>query len=73
MHSYGQGGAGWSLSFGCAQDDAALVEVAMHDLLAENMAIFEPLDFDLTQRPEQQYLWSKILPEIGHPQVRARL
>jgi glycine/D-amino acid oxidase-like deaminating enzyme len=26
VHSYGQGGAGWSLSFGCAADVAALVD-----------------------------------------------
>ncbi|KAH8677618.1 nucleotide-binding domain-containing protein [Xylariales sp. PMI_506] len=26
VHSYGQGGAGWSLSFGCAEDVAMLVE-----------------------------------------------
>jgi D-amino-acid oxidase len=32
IHSYGQGGAGWSLSFGCAGDVALLVEEALHDL-----------------------------------------
>lgn len=32
VHSYGQGGAGWSLSFGCAGDVLALVEEALLDL-----------------------------------------
>lgn len=32
VHSYGQGGAGWSLSFGCAGDVAMLVEEALLDL-----------------------------------------
>lgn len=31
VHSYGQGGAGWSLSFGCASDVAELVEEALSD------------------------------------------
>ncbi|KAG9511516.1 hypothetical protein KCV07_g10120, partial [Aureobasidium melanogenum] len=32
VHSYGQGGAGWSLSFGCASDVLGLVEEALLDL-----------------------------------------
>lgn len=32
VHSYGQGGAGWSLSFGCASDVLALIEDALLDL-----------------------------------------
>ncbi|ERF71806.1 hypothetical protein EPUS_01721 [Endocarpon pusillum Z07020] len=32
VHSYGQGGAGWSLAFGCAGDVLALVEEALQDL-----------------------------------------
>ena len=39
VHSYGQGGAGWSLSFGCASDVAALVEEALQDLPPRPMAI----------------------------------
>ena len=39
IHSYGQGGAGWSLSFGCAGDVAALVEEALLDLPPRAMAI----------------------------------
>lgn len=40
VHSYGQGGAGWSLSFGCALDVANLVKDAMKDLSPT------PMDFD---------------------------
>ncbi|KAK8115955.1 nucleotide-binding domain-containing protein [Apiospora sp. TS-2023a] len=32
IHSYGHGGAGWSLAFGCAGDVALLVEEALLDL-----------------------------------------
>ncbi|EKG19793.1 FAD dependent oxidoreductase [Macrophomina phaseolina MS6] len=39
VHSYGQGGAGWSLSFGCAGDVAALVEEALLDLPPRSMAL----------------------------------
>lgn len=42
VHSYGQGGAGWSLSFGCAGDVATLVEDALKDLPAL------PMEFDPT-------------------------
>ena len=38
VHSYGQGGAGWSLSFGCAADVAALVEEALLSLPPKAMA-----------------------------------
>ncbi|RYP77593.1 hypothetical protein DL769_003366 [Monosporascus sp. CRB-8-3] len=37
VHSYGQGGAGWSLSFGCAQDVAMLVEEALSGAPARPM------------------------------------
>lgn len=39
VHSYGQGGAGWSLSFGCAVDVAALVKEALLDLPARAMSV----------------------------------
>ncbi|MDI1490564.1 MAG: hypothetical protein OHK93_001768 [Ramalina farinacea] len=39
VHSYGQGGAGWSLSFGCASDVLDLVEEALLDLVPRPMAI----------------------------------
>ncbi|KAI0593354.1 nucleotide-binding domain-containing protein [Biscogniauxia sp. FL1348] len=35
VHSYGHGGAGWSLSFGCAQDVAMLVEETLAGLPAK--------------------------------------
>ncbi|KAI0019408.1 FAD dependent oxidoreductase [Xylariomycetidae sp. FL0641] len=37
VHSYGHGGAGWSLSFGCAQDVATLTEEALAGLPARPM------------------------------------
>jgi glycine/D-amino acid oxidase-like deaminating enzyme len=37
IHSYGQGGAGWSLSFGCARDVALLVDEALKDLTPQAM------------------------------------
>jgi D-amino-acid oxidase len=41
VHSYGHGGAGWSLSFGCAQDVVKLVEMALMDLPAKSMEMKE--------------------------------
>ncbi|KAB2572018.1 hypothetical protein DBV05_g9309 [Lasiodiplodia theobromae] len=43
VHSYGQGGAGWSLSFGCAADVATLVDEALADLPARPMGEDEDL------------------------------
>ncbi|KAK7753837.1 hypothetical protein SLS62_004203 [Diatrype stigma] len=37
VHSYGQGGAGWSLSFGCAQDVSMLVDEALSGAPARPM------------------------------------
>jgi D-amino-acid oxidase len=37
VHSYGHGGAGWSLSFGCAEEVASLVEDALRGLEAKPM------------------------------------
>lgn len=39
VHSYGQGGAGWSLSFGCASDVLVLVEDALLDLQPMPMSV----------------------------------
>ncbi|KUI53483.1 D-aspartate oxidase [Cytospora mali] len=39
VHSYGQGGAGWSLSFGCAADVANLLEEAMRDSVPTPMEL----------------------------------
>ncbi|RAL06609.1 FAD-dependent oxidoreductase [Aspergillus homomorphus CBS 101889] len=41
VHSYGQGGAGWSLAFGCAADVADLVAEAVQNLPAIPMAMPE--------------------------------
>ena len=38
IHSYGQGGAGWTLSFGCAEEVAALVDDVLEGLPARPMA-----------------------------------
>ncbi|KAI8634332.1 nucleotide-binding domain-containing protein [Xylariaceae sp. FL1651] len=38
VHSYGHGGAGWSLSFGCAQDVAALVDETLAGVPATPMS-----------------------------------
>ncbi|KAI2642153.1 nucleotide-binding domain-containing protein [Xylaria nigripes] len=37
VHSYGHGGAGWSLSFGCAQDVATLVDETLAGVRARPM------------------------------------
>ncbi|KAI0853828.1 FAD dependent oxidoreductase [Daldinia vernicosa] len=43
VHSYGHGGAGWSLSFGCARDVATLVDEALNGVPARPMSetVFE--------------------------------
>ncbi|KAI0095609.1 FAD dependent oxidoreductase [Daldinia grandis] len=43
VHSYGHGGAGWSLSFGCARDVATLVDEALEGVRARPMSetVFE--------------------------------
>ena len=41
IHSYGHGGAGWSLAFGCAGDVLALVEEVLLDKAPTPMAIEE--------------------------------
>lgn len=65
VHSYGQGGAGRSLSFGCAEDVASLVEDALHNLPAEAMALTERLDVEDVHVPPAQLNQSpRALPEI---------
>ncbi len=39
VHSYGHGGAGWSLSFGCAEEAASLVKDALRSVPATPMAL----------------------------------
>ena len=41
VHSYGQGGAGWSLSFGCAGDVAMLVDEALRNEAAKAMELHD--------------------------------
>ena len=41
VHSYGQGGGGWTLSFGCAGDVAILVEEALREEPAKAMELNE--------------------------------
>ncbi|KAH6645882.1 nucleotide-binding domain-containing protein [Truncatella angustata] len=41
VHSYGQGGAGWSLSFGCAHDVLLLVEEVLTGVAARSMREME--------------------------------
>lgn len=43
VHSYGQGGAGWSLAFGCANDVLSLVEEALQGRTPRPMAVEESL------------------------------
>ena len=74
VHSYGQGGAGWSLSFGCAEDVAALVEDALHSLPADAMALSGPVDVDNAHVQAQLNQSLRVLPPAGAPpQIRARL
>lgn len=39
VHSYGHGGSGWSLSFGCAEDVANLIQDALRGLAPRAMAM----------------------------------
>ncbi|MCJ1240849.1 hypothetical protein MMC14_008853 [Varicellaria rhodocarpa] len=41
VHSYGQGGAGWTLSFGCAGDVAMLVDESLRDEPAKAMELHD--------------------------------
>ncbi|KAJ7159376.1 nucleotide-binding domain-containing protein [Mycena crocata] len=55
VHSYGHGGSGWSLSFGCAHDVAMLVDEALAGLPAKSMR-------NLPNRAEKQI---RHVPETG--------
>ncbi|THU81931.1 FAD dependent oxidoreductase [Dendrothele bispora CBS 962.96] len=39
VHSYGHGGAGWSLSFGCANDVLGLIEEALLDIVPKPLGL----------------------------------
>lgn len=54
VHSYGQGGGGWSLSFGCASDVAMLVEEALREEPAKAMELNElEVDWSIDQHTSQ--------------------
>lgn len=70
VHNYGHGGAGWSLSFGCAGDVLALVEEALQDLPPEPMKL-EVVEHDAPVKvevPTQMLQKSKF-----RAQIQARL
>ncbi|KAL1593190.1 hypothetical protein SLS60_010798 [Paraconiothyrium brasiliense] len=70
VHSYGQGGAGWSLSFGCAGDVLGLVEEALLDVPPTPMSLevveqSEPVAVEVPVQMLQR--------EIGEDLIRAKL
>ncbi|KAI9757156.1 MAG: hypothetical protein M1835_000680, partial [Candelina submexicana] len=66
IHSYGQGGAGWSLSFGCAADVASLVKEALLDLPARAMGV----EVLAAPKPEA---FSVPVTELADSRIMARL
>lgn len=70
IHNYGHGGAGWSLSFGCAADVLVLVEEALQDHLPQAMRV----DVGVSKVPNLVHA-SKKFPEAQklHSYVKARL
>ncbi|KAF2731128.1 nucleotide-binding domain-containing protein [Polyplosphaeria fusca] len=77
VHSYGQGGAGWSLSFGCAQDVLALVEEALSGVQARPMAeMWHVSQLDPCTRALGQAVSNTALVAIenrAHPKLRPRI
>lgn len=55
VHTYGQGGAGWSLSFGCAGDVASLIEEALLDVAPRPMMIDATFVEEPTLRAEPEF------------------
>ena len=53
VHSYGQGGAGWSLSFGCAEDVAWLVEEVLNDAPARSLQTITEENFREAARTQR--------------------
>lgn len=70
VHTYGHGGSGWTLSFGCAGDVAALVEEALLDLPPRPMTV-------ATAAAEAPVLLSMPAAALARPvqdtKIRARL
>lgn len=69
VHSYGQGGAGWSLSFGCAGDVATLVEEALLDLPPKAMAV----EVAVVDAPETPAMAARELRHNAHGLLMSRL
>ena len=58
IHCYGHGGAGWSLSFGCAADVAGLVEDVLHNLPAEGMKMQDRVEVgDVHVQAQVNQIW----------------
>lgn len=75
IHSYGQGGAGWSLSFGYAADVADLLEDALHNLPTRAMAVSERLhveDVHVQAQLNQSWLTDGVAGRRGL-EIRAKL
>ena len=60
IHSYGHGGSGWSLGFGCGADVAALVEDVLHNLPAAEMKTQEKIE---VQDVHAHALWNQSLKD----------
>lgn len=67
IHSYGHGGSGWSLGFGCSTDVADLVEDVLHNLPAAGMKMQEKVEVGDVH---VQALWNQSLRDEP---VRAKL
>ncbi|KAL8708747.1 MAG: hypothetical protein Q9220_006389 [cf. Caloplaca sp. 1 TL-2023] len=67
IHSYGHGGSGWSLSFGCAADVASLVEDVLHNLPASRMTMQEKVE---VEDVHVQAVWNQSLRDKP---IRAKL
>ncbi|KAF3018956.1 hypothetical protein E8E14_011956 [Neopestalotiopsis sp. 37M] len=65
VHSYGQGGAGWSLAFGCAADVADLIVESLAGVVARPMAMDESNNVDLSQESKD--------PSVTNKPIQARL
>lgn len=56
VHSYGHGGSGWSLAFGCAGDVKSLLQEAMRDLPPEPMGEWDMVRYRATNGGSPIYL-----------------
>ena len=58
VHSYGHGGAGWSLAFGCAADVLAMVEEALQDKAPT------PMETEESRRRQRQLEADKFMSRL---------